>query len=353
MKVIHITRFLSLFFVILFANNGMAAPTVSGVAGTIAQNQSITVNGSSFGSHTDYHDSNQTGQLNWSWQSWRDTLENNGYSCGTTPSSAFWSLSNSSPRISGTSFARRNNTSGSNTNVAGEQRTAGVLPGFYYISYWQRIASSAFAGKISRFASSNFNSNDYWLSTAGGLGTVGSNDALICYGGSIPYTSGEWQRIDLVLDANANTQSQIIVGQNSNNNVWSGQNYSCGSQNISNLNPSTGGSFQVNMGAGLDPGVIIDFSDLYIDFTQARVEVCDSSTWAARTHCEIQVPQAWTASSLTAKVNQGSFANGSNAYLYAVDSSGNVSNGYSITFGGSGSIGLNPPTNLKILSALP
>lgn len=86
--------------------------------------------------------------------------------------------------------------------------------------------------------------------------------------------------------------------------------------------------------------------DVYVDTTQARVELCDSSTWSARTHCEIQPTTAWTAdgSQIKANYNPGSFSNGQTAYVYVVDSNGAVSNGKSIIINSTGST-LKPPTN--------
>jgi hypothetical protein len=80
--------------------------------------------------------------------------------------------------------------------------------------------------------------------------------------------------------------------------------------------------------------VQIYMDDVYIDITQARVEIGNASTWAACTHKEIQPPTAWSASSVTVTVNRGSFGDTDAAYLYVVDSTGAVnSSGYAITFG--------------------
>jgi hypothetical protein len=83
------------------------------------------------------------------------------------------------------------------------------------------------------------------------------------------------------------------------------------------------------------------FTDVYVQFgTQARIEICKEATWATRTHCEIQYPIAWaeTGDSITVTVNKGSFG-AEGAYVYVVDSSGAVSDGYGVTFdGGPGGI---------------
>ena len=74
--------------------------------------------------------------------------------------------------------------------------------------------------------------------------------------------------------------------------------------------------------------------NVYLDNTQARVEVCDSATWAARAHCEIQIPTTWDTTGIEATVNAGTFADMTEAYLYVVDSAGLVnSDGVAITEG--------------------
>jgi hypothetical protein len=78
---------------------------------------------------------------------------------------------------------------------------------------------------------------------------------------------------------------------------------------------------------------VVDFGEIYVDSTVARVEIGDGSTWSTSTHREIQIPNSWSASEVHITLNQGSFADGSTAYLYVIDSRGNVSNGLQIVFG--------------------
>jgi hypothetical protein len=77
---------------------------------------------------------------------------------------------------------------------------------------------------------------------------------------------------------------------------------------------------------------IIDIDDFYIDNTQARVEVCDTPTWAARTKCELQVPMAWSNTSITATFNKGYLNSSNPAYVYVIDAGGSVNaQGFAIT----------------------
>jgi hypothetical protein len=73
--------------------------------------------------------------------------------------------------------------------------------------------------------------------------------------------------------------------------------------------------------------------DVYMDTTWARVMICDAATWIDRTHCEIQIPSAWSSTSITIVAHRGTFTGGSNAYLYVLDADGNVNtDGYLVTF---------------------
>jgi hypothetical protein len=69
---------------------------------------------------------------------------------------------------------------------------------------------------------------------------------------------------------------------------------------------------------------IIDIDDFYMDDTFAHVEVCDSPTWAARTKCELQVPTAWSDTSITATFNLGYLSPGNPAYVYVMNAGGGV-----------------------------
>ena len=74
------------------------------------------------------------------------------------------------------------------------------------------------------------------------------------------------------------------------------------------------------------PSGYIWWDDVYVDITQARVEIGNAPTWAASTHREIQIPSAWsdTGTSITITLNKGSFSNFNNIYLYVIDANGSV-----------------------------
>ena len=106
--------------------------------------------------------------------------------------------------------------------------------------------------------------------------------------------------------------------------------------------------WQNYFGNGLEGEVWMD--DFYIQRgTRARVEIGDKSKWSNCTWREIQKPHEWSNKSITITFNRGIFSSGQTAYLYVVDSNGNVnSNGYPITIGagsggGGGGGGTTPP----------
>ena len=70
------------------------------------------------------------------------------------------------------------------------------------------------------------------------------------------------------------------------------------------------------------------FDDVYIDITRARVEIGDNADYESCTHREIQIPVSWGSSEITVAANPGSFANGSEAYVFVIDQDGRVSNGH-------------------------
>lgn len=67
--------------------------------------------------------------------------------------------------------------------------------------------------------------------------------------------------------------------------------------------------------------------DVYLDTTWARVVVGNASTLSASTHREIQIPTAWSATSITVVANLQSFPANQTPYLFVVDAAGNASQG--------------------------
>jgi len=70
------------------------------------------------------------------------------------------------------------------------------------------------------------------------------------------------------------------------------------------------------------------WDDVYLDTTQARVEIGDAPIYANARHREIQVPTSWSATSIGIVLNRGAFAGVTGQYLFVIDASGRASAGY-------------------------
>lgn len=84
--------------------------------------------------------------------------------------------------------------------------------------------------------------------------------------------------------------------------------------------------------------------DVYLDTTWARVMIGNASTFSASTIKEIQIPTSWSDGSVTVTVNSGSFGASDPAYVFVTDSTGSTSPGYAVTFGSGGGGDTTAPT---------
>lgn len=91
--------------------------------------------------------------------------------------------------------------------------------------------------------------------------------------------------------------------------------------------------------------------DLYVDNTQARVELCSGSSWANRGNCNLQIPTAWSTTSVTATANTAGFTDAQEVFLYVVDADGLVNSLGVATEVGEGG-GVPPDTTPPVLSLL-
>lgn len=96
-------------------------------------------------------------------------------------------------------------------------------------------------------------------------------------------------------------------------------------------------------------GYFTYWDNVYVDSTQARVEIGDVPIYAAATHREIQRATAWSNTSLNVILNRGSFPSFSGLYLYVVDSNGVASPGFALAGVGGGSSAPSTPINLRVI----
>lgn len=84
--------------------------------------------------------------------------------------------------------------------------------------------------------------------------------------------------------------------------------------------------------------------DVYIDNTSARIVLCDNNIYDSASFCELQIPSAWSDSSITATINSGNFPDTGTAYLFVFDADNNHNaTGYPVTLGGTADV--TPPAS--------
>ena len=320
------------------------APEITGVSGTVSHGNSITISGSGFGTRADYGGttdflcagfsdlnavglSGETTNIEWNISAQAEYANQ-------------WTAQSTSPRVTGKNFIRRVNSDQNNYEGGGDIGIDPQTGSTWFISWWMRLATAADqqSGKFFRIYGSATN---IYLS-AGGENMYLRGYAEYTDPGVYPvYTSPDvfgnetWQRVDIAMSQDPDWFKVYIDGalqwQKSSTLPPSGDHQE--DQWVEN--PFGQGS--VGIGGYLDAGFRgygvdgkYDFDDLFIDYTWARIELGNASTWAGSTHREVQLPTAWADGSITAQVNTGSFSSGT-AYLYVVNSSGLVSPGYSVT----------------------
>jgi len=168
--------------------------------------------------------------------------------------------------------------------------------------------------------------NSGFLAIYGGSGLGGAPSDL--------YLKGQWQRIETYLSTDG-TVWMNRVGRPT---------YIVNKTGLTV--PSVGQYFSLGVaGQRQQEKLDVYFDSIYVDNTMARVELCDTSSWSNRTHCEIQAPTSWSDSSIDVTFNKGSFPDGKNVYFYVVDKKGIVnSTGYEYRIP---SATLLPPVNVK------
>ncbi|HQI75020.1 MAG TPA: hypothetical protein PK384_00770 [Candidatus Latescibacteria bacterium] len=95
------------------------------------------------------------------------------------------------------------------------------------------------------------------------------------------------------------------------------------------------------------------YDDIYVATgpgAMARVEIGNSSTYGTSTNLAVSTATSWSDTQVVATVRLGSFKSGQTAYLYIVDSNGNVnSSGYPVTIAGGSAT--SPPEAPSALTA--
>ena len=84
-----------------------------------------------------------------------------------------------------------------------------------------------------------------------------------------------------------------------------------------------------------DTTLVVDWTDIYIDTTFARVLISDSPNAQAGSRSELQIPVSWTSNEIVVQTTPGSFSADETVYLFVIDEEGTWSQGgYEMTVGG-------------------
>jgi hypothetical protein len=328
-------------------SQALATPSVSGTTGTLTHGSSVTVSGSSFGSKS------PVAPVLW------DSVDDS-YATKTegavvpTGGSNPWNAPGGSGM--GTPTFTNTNTRGKwtakytnsydlgarkNAVLGGKEFTA-CTSGIMYMSYWHYphtdYANPGASNKMYRLT----DNGDWSGSVATIIQDPGSGN-LVLYSVATEYvanvyidygTVGQWNRYEITINNAASPRPGVVVVED---NVTK-----------ATITPSASitaidGVYTIGADWSNEQDAIIpvmDWGEIYIDNTRARVEICNANTKASSSHCEIQIPQTtWGDTGLEIKLNQGSFADSSSAYLYVVDAAGDANtSGYPITFGSSGAV---------------
>ena len=248
-------------------------------------------------------------------------------------------FSNSSPKARSSLHARavfdRDDRWGLNLFVPYSQFTTGNE---LYFSFYYRMRKTGTPfprqSKAWIAYNSSFADRAYWSTAYGNCEGSGwrqhlSQVAENYFGLSGTAIEGEWVRFDTYLKQGAANQS---------NGTWRQTAYrpSLGTptkevKDWSNIVMRTssedwtqwvfGGAYYSMCNAG-DNGTI-DVDEFYVDSTQARVEVCNAPTFSGSTRCELEIPTAWSDTSITATFKNGYLSAGT-AYVYVINVAGTV-----------------------------
>jgi hypothetical protein len=322
---------------LLIPTMAFSEPAITNTSGTVTHGQSIVLSGSSFGNKT------TAVPIKWDdfeWGGNEDVIYGIGGWVRETETNAGPYIS-TTQKYAGTRSAYNTISTANQFSTVALDFESALEVYMSYMLYWE-CASGTCNGV---FKLSRINSVTHY-SGAPGIKVQYQPSASWLYANYLDganelssktiapgiLTQGEWYRVEMYIKLSNPGGSTNGIAYIAINGVITNV--------LSGITRVDGNSALLNnillpfMWANSDGTQEIYVDDVYLDNTQARVELCDSSLWTARSHCEIQIPSAWSTTEITATLNQGSFADGQNVYLYVVDADGSVnSNGYLTHFG--------------------
>ena len=334
-------------------------PVISGMNGTLAHGNAVTIEGSALGTKAAaaplIFDQMTTGAFSPLWAG-----TGYDYNTGRSP----FTFVTSNPRHT------RNNSWSAYANINREMLASlsgGSNSQTWFCQYWLRLGSNWAWNSDINLSLGNVKFFRIWSTRGNAIENFvmafhGANGAIFDVEGVGQWHGSEWPTRTRDLSVGnwhclqfAYQDSSAVGAANGSITVWCD-----GAVKISYNNLITRGSesdfkrpailgfYNSHSSGGKDSDFQI--ADPYIDNTWARVELGNASTYAACTRREIQRTSSWTPSAVGFTVNLGGFGDAGMAYLYLTDGSGRTSGGYPVTLGGNGQL-LPPraPTGVTII----
>ncbi len=366
-----------------------ADPTITGLNGTLAHSNSVTISGAGFGIKS------QPSPLAFG------DMENNslaariGIWSGSMPTgypSGFMTVSTLHQR---NSHSRYNATCNFGTGTTGAEYCSfgqGTSSASWYMQYWYYVDSSTVWGqgniKMIRLWNNSTNQNMYVVGPynrgmvtvegadeghgsyfsgscppSAGTGWYPATSSSICGDAAFGHTcncadwlptSFEWRRFHTDMPSGSWHLFQFEYKEGSANGHNGTLRWWADGRLVydhSNINTNTNGAskFLFHLGWYSSHGTTdisgpVYFDDVYADTTWQRVEIGNSATYNNCTLKEIQIPTSWSDGSIAFTVNQGAFADGATGYIFVTDANGTRNTGYTVTFGSSGTTDKTAPT---------
>jgi hypothetical protein len=329
-----------------FAAVAHGAPSVTGITGSIADNQVITINGLGFGANP----------LQVEWLGGSNGAIETGASGSVFVSSGrdgWWEDGDNNQAL----FDRRHAYSGSQALVfdpaLGRHRdgrfglifdTGANFRELYssYVAYFDSGGASDGQWKMIRWCYTNSVVDDSipnaymsnWAGTTSDFFQVhagGGDSKNNWFTSNILPQSGGWYRVETYIRPSSSpTQSDGVFWARTTR-ISDGLVQEQRFTDVKNYADSETRRyryivFQNYMGNGSYQGTPgptkLWLDDIYVSQSQARVELCTSATWANCRRREIQPAVSWAGNQISVRVNRGGLPSLAGAYLYVVDSTG-------------------------------